>query len=183
MKTSDILKLIEYKITGGSVFNTNVDNALLQKYKLTNELRLIEYHDESKSFNNRDYDGNILINGDKVLRITLSLPSPKSGYFRWTEPKCRSFFKEMAKKNHDDDTIAFDNVKYNEVFLLEEILIKIQDMMKTGTCSLEVSYPLEIDDEFIQLANLSAKKEGVSVETWISHTIETNQEHFKRKQI
>lgn len=182
MKTSDILKHIEYKITGGSYYNMKATPELLKKYKLQNESRLIEYQDDTNGFSNRTYDGNILINGEKVLRITLRFPVSKEheGYFRWTDPKYRKFFNELNKQNNDSDEYAYDSVKYTEIYLLEEILIKIQDMIKYGTCSYDVSYPLEIEEDFLKVAQTSAENAGIKVEDLLAQYINSEQDNFKK---
>lgn len=182
MKTADILKHIEYKITGGSYYDMQATPELLKKYKLQEESRLIEYQDDRESFSKRTYDGNILINADNVLRITLRFPTNKNheGYFRWTEPKYRQFFIELNKQNNTFDDYAYDSVKYTEIYLLEEMLIKIQDMIKHGTCSYDVSYPLEIDEEFLKIAQTAAEKSGIKAEELLSQYINAEQDNFKK---
>lgn len=180
MKTPDILKLIDYQITGGSSYNLKASKSLLEKYKLTKHLRVIEYQDDSGEFNNRGYDGDILIHGDTVIRITLRFPKKYDGYFRWTNPKYRSLFNTIYKDS-DEDSYAYDNVKYTEVFLLEDILTKIKDMIEKNTCSLEVSYPLEIDEQLLMLAETKAKEKNISVEDFLSQVIENSKQNLKKK--
>ena len=113
MKINKILQLIEYKITGGSVYSIPNFKKVFNSNK---EFRKIDYHDDDKEFGKRDYDGDILIDGELVIRITLSIPS-KDGYFRWTHKKYDKKFKELAKLNHYDDNIA-------SMFHNEKIIIK-----------------------------------------------------------
>lgn len=185
MKTKDILKLIEYKITGGSYYNMKAPQELLDQYNLKKESRLIEYQDDTVLFNDRDFDGDIIINGENVLRITLRFPQDKEheGYFRWTNPKYINFFKEVNQINNDSDEYAYDNIKYTEIILLEDMLIKIQDMIHTGTCSYEISYPLELDEDFLKVAQITAEKEGIKVEDLIARHIDLEKENLKKRKI
>lgn len=181
MKTSDILKFIDYKIISGSSYHLQGSEALLDKYKLNKELRLIEYQDDSEQFSNRSFDGDILVHGDTVIRITLSFPQKYDGYFRWTNPKHRKLFHKIYEDS-DEDNYAYDNVKYTEVFLLEDMLTKIKDMLEKGTCSLDVSYPIDIDEELLSLAKIKAQEQNISVEDFLSKTISSNKKNFKNKQ-
>lgn len=181
MKTSDMLKLIDYKITGGSsLFDNTIEDKILKKYHLQNETRCIEYSDDINDFSNRKYDGDITINGENVLRVTLKFPN-SDGYFRWTDEKYEKFFKEIAKKYDYEDNCAFDNVNYTEIYLIEEMLEKIQNIITNGTCSYEVSYPLEIDQDFLKVAEVAAHKEGIEIEEWMKNVINENKLQFKRK--
>lgn len=182
MKTPDFLKLIKYKITGGSFYNHGLTQKELEVHKVKGEIRRIEYQDDNSSFNNRKYDGDCTVNEEKLLRITLRFPNG-NGYFRWTDEKYKKLFKEIANKGHYDDSHAFDDVKYTDIYLLEEMLNKVQDMVNNGTCSYEVSYPLSFDKDFLDLAQANAEKEGLQVEQWISKCIENNHEHFKKKKL
>lgn len=182
MKTTSILKLIEYKVTGGTaVFNNAKDTKLIEKYKLKNETRVIDYQDDSKSFAHRKYDGNITINGENVLRITLRFPKG-DGYFRWTDKKYKGLFKELAIKNNYEDNNAYDSVNYTDIFLIKEMLEKIQEVIKTGNCSYLVSYPLKIDEDFLKAATLTAEKEGISVEQWLSKCIMDSKIQFQKRE-
>lgn len=180
MKTPDFLKIIKYKVTGGSSYNHGLSKEQLNGYKLDNEIRTIEYQDDNSSFDSRKYDGDCTVSEDKLLRMTLRFPGG-NGYFRWTDEKYKKLFIDIAKKGHYDDNQAYDNVKYTDIYLLEEMLDKVQSMVNTGTCSYEISYPLSIDKDFLELAELSAKKEGINVEQWLSQSISKNEDCLKKK--
>lgn len=180
MKTADILKWIEYKITGGSSYHLTDSKTLLQKYKLNKQLRLIEYQDENEGGSNKGYDGDILVHGESVIRITLRFPKKYEGYFRWTNPKYQPLFNTIYEDS-EEDSYAYDNVKYTEVFLLEDMLTKMKDMIEKNTCSLEVSYPLQIDEELLSLAEQKAKQQNIKVEDLLSQAIQNNQQHIKKK--
>lgn len=75
--------------------------------------------------------GNALVDKDgNILEITAQFTSTYDGCYRWNEAKFKSLIEEESHRRKIDNSIAWDDVHYTQIYSEEEILAILTDLVK-----------------------------------------------------
>ncbi|NCQ51612.1 hypothetical protein GW796_06905 [archaeon] len=95
----------------------------------------------------------------KVYEIIVEIPDSQTCY-RWINPSIKdAYLKETEILFGDESQYAWDDVKYTDLDVEDDILTKLEAIFKKLPFDPDVLFPLDLDDEtFIRLSKMAHER-------------------------
>lgn len=152
MHLSEVNKITDHKIVGGSTYNWNCfPEARFLDYESDYAHVSVLYSTETQEVYQAD------------ASIKRDMWSTDVAPYRWTNPLYKDAYLNEAKERNIDPNQAWDDVKWVDLEVAEDWLEKTHAMFNGDEWDTRIQVPLDLEDELILQLAMEAHKRDITL--------------------